>query len=394
MPSEFLRDFAFEKLIRPVAPDAFFNTYWERKPLHVGRSAPPFYGDLLTAADLETALTAATDSFGLARNSEDGAYTVEYAGSAAEVSELTITGLRGGDSLVLLDAQDRLSNLGLICRLLAREFAYQVHSKVFLTPAGCKAFKPHYDRYDAFILQVLGSKSWRVEKYRRKFPRPEEHDRGDTELSRYRNEFRLDQGDFLYIPRGYVHAAEADDAVSMHITLTVEPPTWEDLLHAVVKRAADREERFKHALPAGFLSEPPDRLAAGLAKLAEAMTAPAHLDDVAGRFADEYVTRFAPDIAGHLAAFVAGDSPAPDEVVGPRRGLIYRLGDEDGSVVLLVGARRIAFPELLADQLRFALETPSFTVRDLPGDLTDDEKAVFIERLVQEGLVERKDPVA
>jgi len=394
VPSQFLRDFGFEKLIRPIAPDAFFDTYWERKPLLVDRGATRFYGDLLSAADLETALTAAGDSFGLARNTEDGAYAVEYAGSAAEVSELTITGLRGGDSLVLLDAQDRLSNLGLMCRLLAREFGYQVHSKVFLTPAGCKAFKPHYDRYDAFILQVLGSKSWRVEKYRRKFPRPEEYDRGETEMSRYREAFRLDQGDFLYIPRGYVHAAESDDAVSMHITLTVEPPTWEDLLHAVVKRGADREERFKHALPVGFLSEPPDRLAAGLVILTAALAAPAHLDDVAGRFADEYVTRFAPDIAGHVAAFVAGDRPAPEDMAGPRRGLVYRLRDEDEAVVLLVGSRRIAFPDLLAEQLRFALETPSFAVRDLPGDLTNDEKIVFIERLVQEGLVERKDPVA
>ena len=38
----------------------------------------------------------------------------------------------------------------------------------------------------------------------------------------------------------------------------------------------------------------------------------------------------------------------------------------------------------------FALRTPSFSVGALPGDLADVERIVFIERLIQEGLIVRK----
>ena len=37
------------------------------------------------------------------------------------------------------------------------------------------------------------------------------------------------------------------------------------------------------------------------------------------------------------------------------------------------------------------VSTPAFAIRELPGDLEDEERVVFIERLMQEGLVIRKE---
>ena len=56
------------------------------------------------------------------------------------------------------------------------------------------------------------------------------------------------------------------------------------------------------------------------------------------------------------------------------------------------GSRSISFQPVFRDALEFALNTPAYRVAEIIGVLEDDEKRAFIERLMQEGLVVRKDP--
>jgi hypothetical protein len=39
---------------------------------------------------------------------------------------------------------------------------------------------------------------------------------------------------------------------------------------------------------------------------------------------------------------------------------------------------------------RSTLDTPNFAIRDISGDLEDEEKIVFAERLMQQGILVRK----
>jgi hypothetical protein len=59
---------------------------------------------------------------------------------------------------------------------------------------------------------------------------------------------------------------------------------------------------------------------------------------------------------------------------------IVDLTDPSGHVALSVN-------DLAADALRFVLRTGAFYVRELPGDLTDDEKLSLAEALVKSGLL-------
>ena len=54
------------------------------------------------------------------------------------------------------------------------------------------------------------------------------------------------------------------------------------------------------------------------------------------------------------------------------------------------GARSIVFLGLFREALEFCLSTPAYAVREVKGDLADEERIVFIERLVEEGLIIRK----
>jgi hypothetical protein len=96
------------------------------------------------------------------------------------------------------------------------------------------------------------------------------------------------------------------------------------------------------------------------------------------------------DISGAITTAYRKEPLSADDKVGVRPALIFRTAPHPETVTLKVGTRAITFPDFFAPALEFALNTPDFAVRDLPGDLEDDVKIVFIERLIQEGLILRK----
>jgi hypothetical protein len=77
-------------------------------------------------------------------------------------------------------------------------------------------------------------------------------------------------------------------------------------------------------------------------------------------------------------------------MIGPRRGIVYQVHQVNDGVRVNLGARSITFLNLFQDALNFALNTPSFAIKDIPGDLIDEERLALIERLLEEGLVVRK----
>ena len=64
--------------------------------------------------------------------------------------------------------------------------------------------------------------------------------------------FTLNQGDMIYIPRGFVHAAECGSGPSLHITLGLGVRTWADLLEVAIKAAALDDEGLRLTLTFSF----------------------------------------------------------------------------------------------------------------------------------------------
>jgi hypothetical protein len=114
------------------------------------------------------------------------------------------------------------------------------------------------------------------------------------------------------------------------------------------------------------------------------------LKGVMEQFKDELVKTFPLDVSGQVEGFFRPTPLALDDRVGFRRGVVHRSRHNDESVQLNYGGRSIVFPSFFRDALDFALNTPAFAIRDIPGELEDEERVVFIERLMIEGLVVRK----
>jgi hypothetical protein len=305
--------------------------------------------------------------------------------------ETILSELREGSTLVLDHVELREPKLGLLCRLMAQELGHRFQTNLYLTPPHGKGSVPHWDNHDVFILQVLGSKRWTIQKERVAFPgKGEKMGAEGREFRGDSTSFTVQQGDLIYIPRGFVHAAECESEASLHITLGVVAFFLEDLLGAALKSAIQRNHRMRRALPMRFMSQEREDLVASVTDALREAANEAHVGSVVDQYRDELVRSFHLDVSGQITNIIEPSPLAIGDIVGPRRGVVYRASAEDDNVRINVGSRSIVFPSLFREGLSFALSQSAFAIHELPGELEDEERIVFIDRLIQEGLIVRK----
>jgi hypothetical protein len=150
-----------------------------------------------------------------------------------------------------------------------------------------------------------------------------------------------------------------------------------------------KDDELRLSLPIGFHKGDGDGIISRVESALRKTVDPVFLAEVLERYRDESVQKAQLDVSGQIASFFQPKPLSLDSMVGARPGLLYTLRAHDEFVTLNVGTRTITFPAFFGEALSFALEKPGFMVRELPGDIEDDERLVFIERLMQEALVVR-----
>ncbi len=392
MGNDFLEALNLRALLAPETEEAFLSDYWEKAPLIIPRNDPGYYGDLFTLEDFDREV--ATQPASLRTSNARSKKNYEFAGPVATGDIESILGeMQDGTTLILNGLNLREPKLARLCRVLAQETGHSFQTNLYLTPGGGQGFSAHYDNHDVFILQVLGFKHWQIEKTRRRLPSRGENRMPEEEGREIRGEhysFTLNQGDVVYIPRGFVHAAQCGPEPSLHITLGLTPFTWSNLLNAVIRAEIHKHENLTNALPMGFLRGDGHDLVDGLRKTLMSVADEANLRAVVDRFRDETVTRYPLDIRGRVSGFFGAKEIRLDDKVGPRPGIVFRLKNGDDSVRLHFGGRNIDFPAFLKEPLDFALNTTEYSVSDIAGDLEDSEKVFVVNRLMQEGLLVRR----
>jgi hypothetical protein len=119
----------------------------------------------------------------------------------------------------------------------------------------------------------------------------------------------------------------------------------------------------------------------------------AFLGEVVAQFKDELVRSYPLDVSDQIVDFFQPKPLNIDDVVGARRAIVYQMHDHDDSVRINYGARAIVFPSFFREALQFSLNRPAYVIREIPGDLEDEERIAFAERLLEEGLVVRREGV-
>ena len=277
------------------------------------------------------------------------------------------------------------------CRELEVDLTHPVQVNVYLTPPVSQGLDIHYDTHDVFVLQVSGVKHWKV--WDRAIDAPLAHqkrtgsyeDPGPAQI-----DVELKPGDALYIPRGFLHAAQTLDRESAHMTVGILNVTLVDALKGLMK-AAEADPAFRRSLPAGFANDP-EALAEDLKDAVHAFAEWVE-DQDPEPIAEALVARFwgsrPPVLTGQLEQILSLDSLSDASVVRRRKGAVSAVDPTGDRLKLTLGDRKLLLPVAVEPALRHILDHPSFTVGDLASHLDPDGRLVLVKRLIREGLLEQ-----
>jgi ribosomal protein L16 Arg81 hydroxylase len=389
---------ALGSLVGPTPVDRFLAEHWEREPLHVARGDAGHFAGVFSSAALEAVLAYSRpkppDLRVVAQQKDLLPDRYVAADGSLNLNQL-YKAFDEGYTLVL-NGLDRFSpTVAALARRLQGELNHRVVANAYLTPAGTKALAPHYDNHDVFVVQVEGSKRWSIH------PAPVELPLLHTFQPTFAEEGlgapvatpHLRAGDTLYLPRGFVHRAEANDEPSLHVTLGVHPAQWIDLVHKALLSCALRDVRLRRALPVGYLDRPSGLpglqatlrdLVAELATEVSALEAVALLEDDLMR--DSLP---APDgRAGQFEQVSRQRALAVGTRVEKRPGLRCRFTDLMNGCVLQYPGNRLDASLDFVPALRFVANADGpFTPADLPGELDEGRRLQVVQRLVRGGLL-------
>ena len=451
MPSGMLRKVMssgmlnLERLLAPTSTEDFFARYWQREPFHLIRQDEHIYNALLSARDAEELIGAAL-RHDRALVELLGAANLTGTEEAVRVERLEqLVSLRERGATVRVYQVEQLrESVRQLCLELEQTFSFPVRANLYLTPASAQGAQRHYDTHDVLVLQIAGRKTWSLYppvfplplthlpplpfeertgalRYRRGGPRKGRARTGDAEAPA--RTVTLEAGDLLYLPRGHVHEARTATDASIHLTLGLHVLTWLDLVSVALGQVAQRDERFRRALPVGFANEAGNcagfvgEFSVLLQALVEQAGFRQAFDETAESFlvsrtetadttsnADMTSNADTTPNAGRTsnvetntdgdtnadgddgASEEAARSLQPDTLLERRPGLLCRLVPA-GALVGLATARGVLWmPESFADALRFIARTLRLRPRDIPG-LSEHSQLALARRLLSDRLL-------
>ena len=146
-----------------------------------------------------------------------------------------------GASLVLNNIDGQVPAIAAMNAMVERHLRCDTHTNAYASFNRESAFKPHFDGHDVLILQLDGRKRWWCYGQKIRFPLKGQTFSSPEELPPPEWEGVLEPGDMLYIPRGDVHRAMVEGPNSLHLTVTMLPPTGADMLSWLGRKLLHQE---------------------------------------------------------------------------------------------------------------------------------------------------------
>jgi lysine-specific demethylase/histidyl-hydroxylase NO66 len=390
-----------------VPVDGFVAEHWGRAPL---LSRPPGgFADLFGLDAVDELLSTHGLRTPFVRVARDGKVLPATAftgsgGAGAEIGDQVLDEkllglLCDGATVVLQGLHRTWAPLASLAAGLHHDLGHSVQMNAYVTPAGNRGFATHYDTHDVFVLQIAGRKRWTIHPPVMADPLPLQAwgGRADEVAAAASGPAAIDRvfapGDALYLPRGWLHSAEAVSElaeVSVHLTIGVRTVTRYALVEELLAMAVGAQP-LRASLPFGVdVSDPAavePELAETVAALRDWLTTvdPA---EVAGRLRERFWPgdRPAPLRPLAQAAFLAGLDG--DSLVTVRPGLRWRLEPAGTDrVTLRTFDRTLTMPAGCTPALEWLLAGPARRVAETPALDEVDDALVLARRLLREAVL-------
>ncbi|VDK85470.1 unnamed protein product [Litomosoides sigmodontis] len=257
---------AFRWLIDSYDITQFFKMVFQKKVFCVCRYNPNYYGNLFSTAKFINILQ--TDYVEYGTNVNVAVYKNQQRSTLNGCGKVypheIQKRIKAGCSIQFTNPQSFCDSVWYYCDLLQEVFGCFVGANTYITPRNTAGFAPHWDDIDAFLLQLEGRKHWKIyspTNDNEVLPRLPSGNFTDDDVADRTPVFNdwLEQGDMLYIPRGFIHQGFTDkDVHSLHLTISVcRNVAYVDLLEHIIPDAlsnfAEQHINIRRSLPTGYL---------------------------------------------------------------------------------------------------------------------------------------------
>lgn len=230
----------FDVLIFPLSRDSFLSDFWGSRFLRLAGHQGKFEF-LLSWEELNSILEQYQldpPRLRLVREAK----TIDpsrYLGGNNERSKLRpgalVNFLSEGATLILDSVDELAPGVGRLAESWQEVLRSRTSVNLYASWRTQKGFDLHWDPQDTMILQVSGRKHWKV--YPPTRLHPLEHDAAPPKpIMQPVWDGILEDGDMVYIPRGWWHVAYPLDEPSLHLTVTIVPADGVDLLRWIIEQ--------------------------------------------------------------------------------------------------------------------------------------------------------------
>ncbi len=381
-----------QQLLDKLPLSKFFEDYYGKNWFHsIGANRANGFGDLVSLSDLERLLFDREDreDFVQVAGGQVGpGGIIEGSPTRHCTAQAAIDHWLSGKSLIFHGIDRRLPAISELARDLEGELKCRVWCNLYLTPAGSHAFTTHYDTHDVFVIQVLGSKSWRIGTPAVTFPLPfQERLRGGPDIADACHKLVLQPRDVLYVPRGVLHDAVSEAELSCHITVGVHPKTFLDLILTAVTIAADRDPQFRKYLPPGSFKVQDGDIAAAVGLMRDISRD--DFLDAGDAFAELLASEQRRAPTGVLRLPEKLETLSEADFFQAIPNLMCSLSQEMDVVELTVFGRSIGFPGDSRAGLELCLSGTAFQIADIGTPASPAGRAELVRRLILEGVVRK-----
>ena len=382
----------FPDFLQPHSTQEFLDHYWEKQSLVIRRGNAGHYGHLLDRAALRALLAFTWINRRDARIVKDGQPDPALAifdGEGRASAVALMAAYADGFTVVVNNLQTRHRDASLLCRSLEMFFRQPVGANAYLTPPRGAGLAPHFDDHDAFILQLEGSKEWRLYGFAAEQPLRGRHfDIDASLLGEPSQTLCLEAGDLLYVPRGLVHQAHATDTSSLHLTLGVSSIYWMDLLQEAVAVRALTETPLRLTLPplTASYSTWRDELQRRAKDLAHG-DLDSFLSNALTEIEVKFISALAPLDDIGFEQLDGLDRTTVDSRFRHRIGTVCTVQSTPLESRIHFPGNVVSLPRRASEAVEFIASHERFATRDLPDVIDDASKLNVVRKMVMMGLL-------
>ncbi|MES0833105.1 cupin domain-containing protein [Nocardiopsis tropica] len=282
--------------------------------------------------------------------------------------------LREGATLVLDAIEEMHPPLRVVVTQLEAWLRTTIQVNAYASWTSRQGFGVHWDDHDVLILQVSGRKRWRIYGTTRLAPLHNDVEFSNEKPAEPIDEFVMEPGDILHVPRGCWHAVAASEGEpSLHLTCGLVTTTGADFLRWLT------QQMVTHAAVRSDIPRRPEEYGPWTQSIAELISMKLKSPDVVDEYWGHLDVTDEPRPVFSLPDAVTGDL-ADDTVVRPAslRGSVTM----DGAVVTYSAqGRRWRFPAKVGPMISHLHQEGESSVKELRELVPDASSSAVVKLL-------------